>query len=1140
MDRRKRLLLWSLLIAIGLLVYLRLPPAGGPVVQAVMDGVPGADSAAVPESVAKAPASPWMAARTRRYAGLFKDWSCDTLVVPVQVEGGAFDRANRDIMSADLALHLAAAGGCVTDPLLVDIALEDGLRRRDQKKVLDLARAIKAQRIVLAWAGHDEGPHMRVTLQVLRYAPWRFWNHAAVVAAHSFDHLDFDQARPPFAVFHAELPRMLAAVGLPAAAAPAPASGGMPAALPASLDEYRQAQSGPPLEQGARLAFLAMLAPSQDWRAGDRLFSKAWVALQQADDNDPAVRLLRARILFHLRERPYALEQLGHDGGPAADGLRAALNGNLPQARAALAQVQGPWEQLFLGLEVHDLELSYHRDPRATGDNVMRLVGHSPWQPLLRWRLGDRDVWTTGTTLEFKSLLDASFPVAGYSLDDFRAGRGAPQDLAAAEMTSLRHVYRLVEEQPRLWCCGSVGAAARPADLLDLLDSRIEYALGRQASFYYSPQGAYDHALELLKRYDELLAGSPCAEALRVDIYLAQRRRGELGKSAELEKSIRESARSATWWDQGQTIDTRNTLWYIYQPPQDPAAPYLAHYGEDFPIRDYWNGSNYPVVVERRLDYSSDNPEPLEELVRQGDEAQRQEYLKLLDSRFIGGTSATQLRLDHLPPQQKTPEYLQAQITTDPDNYRYYSTLGHLLIDRNDFAGTSRVMLSYPEYKEQHPNNSVDLANHASSWGHALFWMGAFDEARPLLQLAADYDNGSEASTSSQARLALLDGNYGDAAAGFLEGAQHYNDIDTYREFLDLSFASGQDRAGWALFDRLSGKYDVPYLWWAAITAQRKAGLDQAGMRDWVRQRLGQLPSGADRDDLYTLALVQSLVDRTAPADLAPYLLALAGPTAERPKLDHLQNDTDPSLQGPRAFGALSHAPLSGQPLPNRFALLAEAMAAMRAGRHAEAVAAFDRLSAFYQVEDGSMAFALPYFAYAASRSGDTLELGPYLAKLPEAYRNYSTYLALAVFSAASGRHAEALEQLDRAYHRWPYALPLRLLRSGYEYLDICAMLYDSTRDPRYRDAGLRLARTLRRAEPSRAYAHAYVAYFGDREDERVEALATALYLDPQSRWAALAPAALHAKAAAWSHRHPLFTADTVWQKKADEAAAGE
>ncbi len=1109
------------------------------------DGVPVGDLAAVPDSVmASPPPSPWLEARTRRYSSLFRNWQCDVLVVPVQVEGAGFDRPNRQIMTAQLALALAAPGTCVADPFLADIALGDGLRRRNSDAVQELARSIKASSIVSAYAGHDEAGRMRVTLQVARLDPGNS-GAAPKVTAHSFENLHYDPAQPPFVAFQAQLPHMLEAVGLKAAAPSSSPPGAMPEALPDSLDSFQHPEQETPMAQAARLSFLAMLAPGE-WRATDRLFSKAWAALENADAADPAVRLLRARIMFHLQERPFALAQLGDAAGPAEDGLRAVLNGNLPQARQALAQLHNPWDQFFLGLEVHDLELSYAREPRHSASQVLQLFDGSPWQLFAALRLGDRDTWSVSSTVWLKQLLDKQFPIAGFSLADSGIGRAmlAVFDRPDAEVSTLRHVYRLAEEQPRLWCCASFDAAPRASDLLDLLDSRVEFTLGRQAYYLYFPQNAYDQALQVLQRYDSVLAGSPCAEELRAWIYWAQMGRKELGKNEDLNRRLRDSARLTVWLEQGQTSDSNNMLWYLYQPPIDPAAQSLIKYTDDFPVRPYWSGHGHTPNIEQRLAFSTENTQPLAELLKGSSGDNRTRYLAMLDSRFIGGADATQLRLDNLSAQIKTPEYLRLQIAADPDNYRYYSTLGYLLINQNAFTETSRTMLSYPLYHEEHPNDPVALSHHAGSWGDALFWLGAMKEARPLFQLAADYQTGSGGSVNSAARLALLDQDYSGAANGFLEAAQHYSDMFDYREFLDLTFASGQDQAGWALFDHLLGQYDAPALWGAAMTAHRVAGLGSAGLREWTGQRLSRLPADASRDDLLSYALLEEFTDRVPAADFAAYIKQLAGDArvALQPNGQVVAANAPPAnaeVLGPSQFGHERHAKIiAADTIPNRYAVLAEALAAQSAGHYADAVAAFDRLSAYYKIEDGSLSFALPYFAYAAAKTGDSLGLQKYLDSLPDDATNYDVALARAVFYALAGKHDQAQAQLDKAFHFWPYGTSMRDLRSGYEYLDICAALFEATGDARYRQAALRLGRTLRQVEPTRAYGQALVAYLGDQENERVEALAMALYLDPRSRWAALAPAALRVKALSWSKRHPLFAADSIWQSRAQAAAA--
>jgi hypothetical protein len=99
------------------------PLAAGKSALEMKDGTPGPDSVVLPRSAGeKPPESAWLVKRTERYAGLFKGTQCDVLLVPMQVEGGGFDRPSRDIMTADFARALESMGRCVADPYLVDIA----------------------------------------------------------------------------------------------------------------------------------------------------------------------------------------------------------------------------------------------------------------------------------------------------------------------------------------------------------------------------------------------------------------------------------------------------------------------------------------------------------------------------------------------------------------------------------------------------------------------------------------------------------------------------------------------------------------------------------------------------------------------------------------------------------------------------------------------------------------------------------------------------------------------------------------------------------------------------------------------------------------------------------------------------------
>ena len=158
------------------------------------------------------------------------------------------------------------------------------------------------------------------------------------------------------------------------------------------------------------------------------------------------------------------------------------------------------------------------------------------------------------------------------------------------------------------------------------------------------------------------------------------------------------------------------------------------------------------------------------------------------------------------------------------------------------------------------------------------------------------------------------------------------------------------------------------------------------------------------------------------------------------------------------------------------------------------------------------MANPASYFAYAAARTGDTLGLEAHLAAIPDDDLNFDVLLARAVFAAFAGKHDDSAQWLDRAYLNWPYDSSSAPLDSGYAYMDLCSLLYEQIREPRYRAAALRLARTVRVVQPTAAYAHALVGYLSEG-DERLEALDMALYLDPRSLWASKAPEDLRARA---------------------------
>jgi hypothetical protein len=155
-----------------------------------------------------------MESEKRLYASVLANYRADVLVVPFQVQGYGFDRVERAVMSADLALAIGSTGQyAIADPFLVARALGEGMRRYDPEAVEALASSLGAKKIVVAYVGHDDRESLTLTIQVrdplsaagqARQTPWqKDWKNIA-----------FTKERTPFVVFHELLPEVLRSLPL--------------------------------------------------------------------------------------------------------------------------------------------------------------------------------------------------------------------------------------------------------------------------------------------------------------------------------------------------------------------------------------------------------------------------------------------------------------------------------------------------------------------------------------------------------------------------------------------------------------------------------------------------------------------------------------------------------------------------------------------------------------------------------------------------------------------------------------------------------------------------------------------------------------------------------------------------------------
>jgi hypothetical protein len=221
--------------------------------------------------------------------------------------------------------------------------------------------------------------------------------------------------------------------------------------------------------------------------------------------------------------------------------------------------------------------------------------------------------------------------------------------------------------------------------------------------------------------------------------------------------------------------------------------------------------------------------------------------------------------------------------------------------------------------------------------------------------------------------------------------------------------------------------------------------------------------------------------------------------------------------------------------------LFAPAYVAMRKGDYPASIKKFMRYANYYAIEGDvwhpDLAVALPYFAFAAAKTGDTIGLKAFLDGLSGTPENASVGdvgfispnmkfqrdLALAYFAGLASDTDGALGILRQAMIGLPQGTDTNKI-DAYQYAETCIWLYDETKEVRYRDLATEWAHTYQRMEPTMAWSYALEAAYGNPKDKgHLRAVALALYLDRNSYWLSKVAKADIDRARAWLPKNNPF-----------------
>ncbi len=402
-----------------------------------------------------------------------------------------------------------------------------------------------------------------------------------------------------------------------------------------------------------------------------------------------------------------------------------------------------------------------------------------------------------------------------------------------------------------------------------------------------------------------------------------------------------------------------------------------------------------------------------------------------------------------------------------------YEYVGRIQLERGDYAEALSTYMSYPGFDAEDGYNRVQLSNQAYIAGSMLFWRGAHEQARPLLQLAAGYRTGSGGSLGGEMRVALLDGDFVGAARIALRRVRRYGDSYAHRDFMMLLHLLGYHEQAWAAFDSMLPRMAKPHIWTAAFVGHRIQGASSEEIRAWLESKAALAAGHAGHSLPARYAVMALLLDRGPDPGAATFAEQLA--VEYPPHLDQPFQERPGANVGDFANGysALVSKDYEG---------------------------AYDHLSRLFTRPMFAPPQALPYLAWAAVKAGKVGEIENALSRLEDSESFEFDYLLATTFiSAGQGRHQEAVSRLREAFGVHPYT-DTRSVFVWYQLVETCEWLYEDAGVDAYRELALDWARRHQAIQPMFAWAYAVEAKYTEDPDRRRTALGYAIYLDRHSR----------------------------------------
>jgi hypothetical protein len=1034
------------------------------------------------------PSSAWQSREKAQYSGALEHGRYDVLLAPFQVQKYALDQPTRSILSAELSRGLGKMSVQLPDPYVVARALGDGSRTISADEVYHLAALLGSKRIIWAYIGHDgKTPnHLTVTFRIQESGDRIRIGAQTPSATINFETIPIAEDESPIDAFRAVLPQILSAL-VPGHTLPA-----------ATKQESRIGQDGHlelpdpmskrrpnPASEALLFQVLASLTPTYADRTRERFAEKSLLAVENMAPSSPEYRLLKARGLMLLHQRPAALRALGEPSNAAERELAAVLNGNLAKAINEAPKIPQPQLRLLTALDINKIQSNYELIDVAASRTASHGLGiKGPmWSMLVERAFADWSSWAQFNNMPVKLLLDERFPVPGYAAENLIRGVGSiggRDDVALSlDLSIVEHAQRFRQANISRWCCNQSISEVTDADVLDLLEAIGTDNVIRRARLMAVQQGLYDSALDYLRQIDAPYRDHPQVVALRAFAQAKLARSKERPMRDNLLQTAGTDAFTALYWEQGQTTNAVDVQRLRQSRSNDP-------YLKDIPFRPGYLSIPEEQAAWAALANSTSEVGPVGWLQWMFSQKPIQQekldaLLASLNGRFEGNPDLAVRRAlndivqgNDLAAERRFRENIRLQ----PSHWENYGRLGMMLFNRGEVEEAGHLILSYPGFEPGSGIDAVELSNYAFEAGSRFYWAGYLEPATRLYTIAANLQTGSNSSITSGIRLKLLRGDYVGAMEDSRYRATRYNSPHAYRDYLGLLHVMGRSNEAWDALNLVLERSNTSYPMETALVGHRLAGASDAQVAAWAKNAMliGQ------RHSHFTHG--------------PPYLVR-AG------LMDRMPNDQFPALVADVATPSWREHNPDGDPIKDTISIEVVFSGAYRAIRTGQYKQAQQVLQSWLQTNDrpnqqGQRLSLLPYVAFAAAKAGDAHKTAELLAEFSGANHSFDHYLAQGIQLAMEGRHDEAKLRLKDALHQRPFT-ENRLMDIEYEYGEILEWLAQATGHKEYSAMALTWARTCNKTQPWYSWSHAMVATLSTDPNERRREIAMTLFLDPKS-----------------------------------------